>query len=266
MRAYYYRLATVSGMIACASAAALATEGPEYKVGVEAFYDNYKEPISSTVEVNEKAYFGAVNGAYIYNWSQYMAAAELRASYGRDDYKSPSGTLSNIPQYEFEGRMLGGFRLPIDGGGSVFVPYLGLGSRYFFDNAKGLVTNLGAHAYDRRILQFYLPIGVSAHLYDNGWVYSPLLEFDPLLAGKVNTRLGSIAGYENINTTQHRGWGWRGEFMVGQQYKDFGWEAGPYFRYWDIKDSNTATDSSGNVFYEPQNTRLQAGASVRFNF
>lgn len=266
MNSFKTWFAAFTGIFATPCLAATLPTGSETKVGVEAFYDNYREPISPTVLVNEKAYFAGINGSYTYNWTEYMAAAELRGAYGRDNYKSPSGTINNISQYDAEGRLLGGFRLPSPSGGTVFVPYLGLGSRFFYDNSKGRVTNLGLLGYDRRILQFYMPVGLKAQVHDGNWIYSPMIEFDPLLAGKVNTRLGNISGLENINTTQHRGYGWRGELMVGQQYKSFGWEAGPYFRYWNIKDSNTATDSLGNVFYEPYNTRLQVGAGLRFIF
>lgn len=241
-------------------------EGSELSVGMEGFIDNYEEP-DPGVQVDEHARYGALTGAYTYHFpTNHFISGEGRLSYGRNNYKSVSGTAKNIPQYETEARLLGGIRIPIEHSSTVFIPYFGLGSRFYYDNSKGVVTNLGFNGYDRRILQFYAPLGFKIETVDDGWIYKPMLEFDPLILGKVNSRLGNIPGFFNILNTQKRGYGWRGEFTVGQKYDDYSWEAGPFFRYWKIARSETDTDDSGLVWVEPKNTRLQAGATLRFMF
>lgn len=234
------------------------------KLGTEGFYDHYTEP-DSFVDVDEKSYYGSGTASLSASYGGYYGALEGRGSYGRSNYKSPSGLLKHIPEYETEGRLLGGVTLPLQDGQTV-VTYIGFGTRYYFEKNKGNVSSLGLFAYDRRILQLYLPIGVSMKFTSGDWNYSPLLEFDPLLHGWVKSRLSNIPGFYNINNPQHKGYGWRGEFMVGQQYKYFGWETGPFFRYWNITASDVATDPNGVQWIEPHNNRLQAGAQLRVTF
>jgi len=244
---------------------ASAADENTFKVGVEAFEDHYREP-GATIDVNEHAYYGAIDLGYTHSWDNILGMIEARGSYGRDNYKSVSGQANDIPQYETEARLLGGVRVPMSTG-DVFIPYFGLGSRFYYDNSKNVVTNTGFFGYDRRILQMYLPIGVRMeYTSEAGWTYAPTLEFDPLLWGNVNTRLQNIPGFFNIDNTQHHGYGWRGEFMVGQKSPSYSWEAGPYFRYWNMQDSDITTDPLGNSFIEPKNTRLQAGAALRLSF
>ena len=57
--------------------------------------------------------------------------------------------------------------------------------------------------------------------------------------------------------------------MIGQQYKYFGWEFGPFVRYWDMEDSDFVFPPGlppGFGFYEPHDTRIQYGAALRINF
>jgi len=257
-------LLSVTGLCSLYETAAFA-DGSEFKVGVEVLRDKYREPIAADTLVDEHADYGSVTGSYTYNIESTFVSFEGRASYGSDNYKSPSGLINDIPQYEGEGRLLGGLRVPFDDG-SVVIGYIGLGSRYFFDKNKGNVTSTGLLGYDRRILQFYIPIGGTMHIKQDDWIYSPNLEFDFLGYGIVKSRLGDLPGLFNIENTQRKGFGWRGEFMVGQQYTDFGWEAGPFFRYWNVRESDIVTDPAGNQWQEPHNTRLQAGAGLRVNF
>jgi len=58
--------------------------------------------------------------------------------------------------------------------------YTGLGTRYFDDRLKGVVTDTGALGYERRILQFHAPIGVNYTVPLGGLFLSPTVEIDPL--------------------------------------------------------------------------------------
>jgi hypothetical protein len=236
-----------------------------YSVGLEGFRDHYQEP-QPALRVDEHADYGSVTGSFTHSANNgSVVSLEGRGSYGNDDYKSTSGVAKNIAQYEADVRVLGGYRVPV-AEGSVIIPYIGLGGRYFFDNADGTLTNTGFYGYDRRIMQLYAPIGVSWQLTDGGWSFTPKAEFDPMLIGKVNSRLGSIPGYYDITNTQHRGYGWRGELMVGQKDSDYSWEFGPFVRAWTVADSEVAQDPAGRRFLEPHNTRVQAGAALRVSF
>lgn len=243
---------------ACLSHAALAADN--FSLGLEGFRDHYQEP-DPGVQVDEHADYGSVTGGWTHSYGRNFTGLDGRASYGKDDYKSTSGVDNGIPQYEFEARLRQGLNVAM--GGGTLSPYIGLGTRYFYDKSKDTVTNLGFYGYDRRILQFYAPIGATYTFTSGSWTFAPNAEFDPLLLGKVNSRLQNGGGY-NITNTQSAGSGYgiRGEFMVGQK----GWQVGPFVRYWHINQSDTTTAPDGSQWVEPRNERLQYGAALRFLF
>ncbi|MEI6730255.1 MAG: hypothetical protein WCL30_03265 [Pseudomonadota bacterium] len=235
-------------------------------LGVEGFDDHYREPV---VDVTENATFGALDVGYIHNFKKYFVEVEGRASYGHDDYESPSGHLKGVPQYELEGRTTFGGNWNL--GSGVIAPYSGLGLRHFVDEGKGKVTELNAFAYDRRITQLYAPIGLSYTVgISDDWYIAPNFEYDAFIWGNVNSRLQNgnqyFIGdpYYNIDNTQDRGYGLRGEFMFVTKPDETGlsWQFGPFFRYWKAEDSDLSTEK-GLTGLEPKNTRMQIGASVK---
>lgn len=236
-----------------------------YTLGLEVFRDHYQEP-QAGVQVDSHARYGAVSGTYAHNFQKAFVAVDARASEGRDDYKSVSGKLNNVPQQEYELRASTGFRVATSNG--LVSPYIGLGVRYYIDEGKGRRTNLGFFAYDRRITQYYLPIGATYEFVSrNGWTIAPNLEYDPLINGRVNSRLSNGGGYNIYNNQLFgSGYGLRGELMFGQQYQRVAWQAGPFFRYWHFNQSDVTIAPNGTAWAEPKNTRLQYGAAVRFQF
>ncbi|NBO18061.1 MAG: hypothetical protein EBV03_02330 [Proteobacteria bacterium] len=240
----------------------------EFRVGVEGFQDKYME---DSVKLVEHARFLAGTLDYIHSRNGFRTMVQLRGSYGKDNYKSVSGTIRNIPQYEGEVRVLGGLTVPIGnvGGVKAIVPYFGLGSRYFYDNSKGTVTSKGFFGYDRRITQFYVPLGAMWSFDKWGFTFSSVAEFDYLVYGHVSSRFHNFdPDAVNLSNTQRDGYGLRGEFMLGQQYEDFSWQLGPFVRYWSIKDSKTDTvgGSQAGTYLEPKNSRVQTGAAFRVQF
>ncbi len=229
-----------------------------YSLGVEGFYDNYKEP---DVTVDSTAYYGSLTGSVSHDWNKFFAALDGRASYGENDYKSDSGTSSGIPQWEFEVRPRVG--LTFKTGSGAFSPYTGLGMTYFRDDGKGVVTNLNKVGYDRRIVHIYLPVGFTyAFQTSGGWSIAPNLEYDQLLWGHVSTRLSNVGLPVNIVNEQTQGWGVRGSLMFGKSVGNWSWQAGPFFRYLDVADSDI-TEDGGQFWLEPHNKRLQAGLQLR---
>ena len=189
-------------------------------------------------------------------------AIEFRAARGSTDYESVSGTIDDIGQWDMEARLLMGYAPTYYQQGRTKL-YTGLGSRYFSDELKGKVASLGGSGYDRRIFQLYLPIGITYDFAAFGLTFTPNMEYDHLLWGNVSSRLGTLGGaFRNIENKQTEGYGLRGELMMGQvDARGKGWQFGPFVRYWDIPNS----DADGG-FIEPENTRLQAGAKMKFLF
>jgi Autotransporter beta-domain len=237
-----------------------ASNGNTYGLGVEGFHDNYREP---SVSLDNNAIYGSLTGYYSREMKNAFVAVDGRVSYGSNDYESTSGTSEDEPQWEFELRTRGGYSFPLWGG--AMSPYTGLGLRYFRDESKGTVTSLGFSGYDRRITQLYLPVGLSyAYTTSGGWTITPQAEFDWLLYGNVNSRLQNVSSaYYNIENDQHEGYGFRGEIMVGKVSNGYSWQAGPFFRYWNVADSKITTAPDNSQWLEPENDRTQIGVAVR---
>ncbi len=232
----------------------------EYSIGMEGFYDNYQEP-QAGVKVDEHAYFGSANLSYTYKWSKYYTEASARASYGKNDYKSVSGTIDGITQYEGEVRVIGGV-LPSEKG--FIQPYFGLGTRIFYDNSKNLVTDLGYYGYDRRIAQFYVPIGLWYQSKGEYFDISSKGELDIPLFGVVNTRFQNLGGPDVVNYQRFfKGYGLRAEVMLGKTLGKYTLQAGPFIRYWHFEESDVTFVPGLGYGVEPKNDRLQAGAQVK---
>lgn len=234
-----------------------------FSVGIEGFYSNYEE---GSIGMEESGPFGSLTGSYTHYFSpRWYGALDLRGSYGYADYSSSSGEISDITQWETENRLLAGYDFTY--AGNSLKVYSGLGTRYFSDEAKGKVSSTGALAYDRRIFQLYLPIGATYEFSAYGIDFAPNLELDPIFWGNVSSRLGSIPGYYDVENRQTSGLGIRAELMMRQlNSAGSGWEFGPFLRYWDVPDSDTTTDPASNVWVEPENSRLQAGAALKYRF
>ena len=236
-----------------------------FSVGLEAFYDHYEEP-NTFPDLNERAYYGSIDLGYAHYFSPSVYAdIEQRVSRGSDRYKSSQGHISDIPQWELDTRMTGGYDTHF-GAGHHIKTYMGLGTRYFIDEAKGKQTNLGVSGYERRIFQLYAPVGVTYEFPAYGLTFAPNVEIDPLLYGSVQSRLENITGLQEFNNRQNAGFGWRAELMMGETYANgMGWQFGPFVRYWDIQDSEADHNAIGTGI-EPKNTRLQAGAKLKMTF
>lgn len=231
-------------------------------LGLEAFYDNYREP---SLDLDSHAYYAALTGDYQYYMdSPWFVGLDGRVSYGSDHYHSPSGTADGIPQWEFETRARTGFSVVLENGR--LDPFIGIGLRYYRDEFSGKKTDTGASGYDRRIFQLYVPVGMSYQFEASGWSWKPALEYDRLFYGNVSSHLADVGPtYDNIENRQTSGYGLRAELMMGiAGEKNF--EFGPFIRYWDIDESKVTTDSSSRQWIEPKNTRLQMGASLRYMF
>ncbi len=230
-----------------------------YSVGIEAFYDHYEEP-DTFPDLHTEAYYGALTGSMTHYFDEaWFGTFEGRASYGSSDYASNSGSVDDISDYEFDIRFLAGY--DVASGDSHFKPYFGIGSRVYLDYFKDEDI---PGTYDRRIYQFYAPLGMTYEFTSGGLTYAPTIEIDPLLYGYVQSRLQAIPGFSQASNNQSSGIGWRAEFMISQIQPDgSGWQFGPFFRYWDIDDSDP--DYSAGAF-EPYNTRLQLGTKLKFLF
>lgn len=262
------------------SAYAVSANGPiaapstprrdRFYVGVEGYYDRYKEPV---VDLVEEGGYGSITYGYMHDFSPtWFAGLEGRASYGQSSYRSISGEIAAIPALEFDQRIRGGYDFAYSRDFHLR-PFLGIAARYYSEEGKGEVTNSTPprFGYDRRITQIYLPIGLDVENQLGGYSLHSSFEVDPLLWGYVESRFQNL-GAPQASNHQARGYGLRGEMLLGNvNAYGTGWQFGPFIRYWDIDDSKNAecdgpVAGPGFCIIEPKNTRLQAGLTARFLF
>jgi hypothetical protein len=228
----------------------------------------YKEP-SLDVVINSALVGIDYAGTYAFG-NDWFVKADARYAYGSAKY-SGSGTQSNIPYSYYDLRSLFGYDFKFtELGGFVLAPYTGIGYRYLFDNQAGQ-TSSGANSYNRSSNYVYLPIGVTHRMKINDvHKLETNFEYDYLIQGTQVSHLSQAAPYlADVTNQQFRGYGLRFSSM----YQFDAWSVGPYVTYWNIQNSNLATQTiTVNrvnyrlTAYEPANTTVEAGIKVAYSF
>lgn len=240
-----------------------------YSLGLEGMYDNYEEP-ETFPDLHTDAYYGGITGSMTHYFTpRLFAMLDGRGSIGRSDYYSSQGHNNDSTQYEIDARILTGLDFSLSERDRL-KPYFGFGTRYYFDNGKNTFTQAAA-GYDRRIYQYYLPIGATyEHRTLGGLTVTPNIEVDPLIHGVVKSRLGELPGYSDARNEQDSGIGYRAQVLIGElDAQNRGWLFGPVFRYWDIDNSNIdtiQTPGGPTNAREPMNHRFQLGADLKYMF
>ncbi|QWD87673.1 hypothetical protein AOC06_03660 [Polynucleobacter paludilacus] len=191
---------------------------------------------------------------------------------------SGTGTQSGIPQYYYDFKGVVGYDFAFDGYN--LSPYAGFGYRFLSQQWGGTSTSTGALGYDRQSTYNYLPIGL-IHRFavnNNQAKIETTLEYDYLLSGNQYSGLASLngthsgttySGIPNVNNSQNSGYG----LNLTVMYKEESWGVGPYFKYWNIQQSNTnyatitKNGSAVNYYeYEPANNTKEYGIKAIYRF
>lgn len=233
------------------------------QIGFETSHITYKEPGL----MKEEGFMYGINGAIAYHNYNYMLSLEAKASMGEVDYTSTSsGSLDNIDDTMWEIRGLAGYDFGIPETFAI-TPYVGAGYRHLEDNMGGKRSTTGARGYDREISYVYSPIGVDVtRVFENGWNIKLRLEYDKFWDGKVESHLGSIPGYYDIENDQDKGYGCRGSLAFKKRGERIDLIIEPFFRYWNIKDSKRTTDPGGTTWIEPKNTSKEFGINLAIEY
>jgi len=227
----------------------------------EISFIEYEEPDV----MQEKGFMYGIGGSYAYHHDNIMLKMEGRYSYGQVDYKN-SGTIDNVDDHIIECRGLMGYDFSV-AYIIIITPYAGFGYRYLNDDASGRMSSTGAYGYERESNYFYSPIGIETNfLLINDWSFGINFEFDIFWKGKQKSRLGGIAGYEDIENDQDDGYGVRGSAKLQKSSGTVDFIIEPFFRYWNIEESETTQDSMGRWWVEPKNNSTEVGIlfTVRF--
>jgi len=234
----------------------LATRGG-WEAGLQAAGYEYDEPFFATLEGER---IGA-SGAYTFLGPDYLhSRIEARYSYAELDYTG-SGTLADVPDHVFELRALAG--RDYRAGRIVWVPYVGLGLRYLYNDLRG-TTSTGQFGYRRKSRYYYLPVGVTLRIPMGGrWVFAPQLEYDAFANGKQRSYLGDAGlGLNDVTNRQGRGRGARAQLA----FEGPRWGFSLWTHYWKIKNSDVQPVGFGLAGLEPANTTQETGVELRYRF
>jgi hypothetical protein len=246
---------------ACVVLSAWAEESPAtrsgWEAGVQLSRYRYEEPGTMWLEGTRLGASGAYTAV---TPRRTFARLEGRLSYGQLEYQG-SGTLTNIPDYILEVRLLAGRDYPA--GSLVWSPYVGGGYRHLYNDLRG-VTSTGAIGYRRESNYFYLPLGVTMRTpLREGWVLAPQLEYDVFVRGAQRSYLSDTGlGIGDASNQQNSGYGYRVQVM----FEGPRWTISPWMHYWKVKDSEVQSVGLGIVVYEPENWTREAGIELRYRF
>jgi len=187
-----------------------------------------------------------------------------------------SGTQSGVPQYYYNLKAAVGYDIAYSNDGYVFSPYVGLGYRFLSQQWGNTTTSTGAYGYDRQSTYNYLTIGaIHRFAISQKAKIETNFEYDYLLSGnqysglsQLNSKNG-LSGIPNVNNSQTSGYG----LNLTVMYKEDNWGIGPYWKYWNIQQSNTVTGNFayGNTtyrasVYEPANNTNEYGVKAIYRF
>jgi hypothetical protein len=258
MKKFYFTPLAAAVMLA--SNAIMASEVEKY-IGLYVSDISYEEP---GVMTQDGTMLG-ITASYA-SYDAVMLKAEGSYAQGEVDY-SGSGTINNIDDYIFEVRGLAGKNFVQESGVRI-TPFVGLGYRYLNDDMSGRVSSTGAAGYEREQEYIYSPIGVefSNNKLNNAWVVGGSIEYDYFWEGTNHTNLGSIPGYYNVTMNQNDGHGYRASIRFTKTDGNTTFMIEPFYRYWDIDDSDITVDPSGTGWYEPNNTSKEIGVNLSLKF
>jgi len=157
--------------------------------------------------------------------------------------------------------------MPSDPNASLIV-YTGFGYRSWRNRLEG------PGGYQRQVDYLYLPFGVSMPLAVNQTSSIELIfEFDLLVRGTVHSRLSDVSSdiTDALNEQAFAsGFAFRGSaaYRIDIDRKT-SLSIEPYFRVWNVSDSQTDTILIGGEqvqVYEPQNQTLEVGLGVSLHW
>jgi hypothetical protein len=187
------------------------------------------------------------------------------------DYESPiSGEAGKIRDYIAEAGVRAGRTFKATDHWFL-TPFAGVGYRYLFDGFGEKITSSGDFGYDRKSHYVYSPFGMeSGHSLTPEWTFVASMEYDHLWHGWQHSEIGAAYGsdFTAIND-QTEGWGVQASGKFIKKIGKYDIILGPYFRYWNIEDSDTVYATIDTVeiwLMEPANTSVEIGGMFGISF
>ncbi len=222
----------------------------------------YREPDGNTpISLKGRMQGGSIRYENRVEGSAFFFALDGRWMGGTTDYDGwlmttpPTPHESNdIGDYYYEGRLHMGRVNDLSDTTQLWFAS-GLAYRYLKDH-----MNKDPYGYLRESHYVYMPLTGELRFKGGAWELDLRGELDYLLFGWQNSHMQQAG---NIRHEQHRGYGLRvsAKLQVNLDGHKSGVFVEPFFRYWDISDSDT-----NKGYLEPHNTTKEAGVRVGITF
>ena len=239
----------------------------QFEIGIEGYSYQYREPLFAKLE----GYMFGLNGTYTYNFNpRWFLRANIIGDFGSLDYSSDgTGTETGITAEMVDMRGLFGRNIKISRSVG-FTPFAGLGLRILFDEDAERLSSTGAIGYDRTSYYAYLPVGGTFNFKIGRWGLAPTAEYDYLIRGFQVSDLSQVGFDNDVVNRQKVGYGIRGDIMVSPPVDFYHFSFGPFVRYWNIHDSDSAEVDYQGQFdgygIEPGNNTLELGLRANIHF
>jgi hypothetical protein len=231
------------------------------------FRFEYEEPSL----MSEKGFMYGILGRYAFNNNAVMLGCSLEFAAGDLDYdgRTFGGTpvTADTEDYLLEFRSLIGGN--IRQGKTRVTPFIGIGVRYWNDTIQA------SGGYEREITYLYTPIGVNfTGPLSAKWSWGFSGEYDLFWKGWIISHLSDVdPGFNDPENDQSfgDGFGVRISFKFRNQISEkFSWYIEPFFRYWDVGQSDTAIltyyGTPAALVVEPDNNTTSYGLTVGIGF
>jgi len=198
--------------------------------------------IEKSIPVQLRMRFNYMQGSLDYDGS-------LQDKYG--NYMGPHKATGN-KNYFVDMIFAGGLGFKLSEKFSIS-PYIGLGHRYLVDEEN----SNDPYDYKREQTYYYMPIGADWKILPTpAWKLTLNTEADILLRGENYTHL-----YGGMKFRQKSGYGFRTAFKIERNLKSMGIFAEPFYRYWEIKESDVV-----DGWIEPKNKTQEFGLRIGVSF
>ena len=217
-----------------------------------------------------------------------MLRGEARFAIGEVDYEAPGwGTINNVNDRTFEGRLLVGPDFPLEN--TLITLFTGVGYRYLHDDLRADAVDSGA--YERESQYLYIPLGIeTTSQLGGGWSGGVSAELDIFLWGNQRSHSTIRWGHSEDGETDEDGNDWPFDFIVdyvedfNDNYQPRGYglrfsarleKKGdkvdiiiePFFRFWEINESDVLWSYDFSYSWrEPTNSTTEAGVRVMLGF
>lgn len=255
-----------------------------FAVGAEAFWAKYDEP--GVMEQTGSMY--GFNGSYSYRPSPsnplsnpYIDEIIIEGMFatGKFDYEakgSQTGLKIDKDDLMFEVRGL--VSKDHEVGEATVAAFTGLAYRYLNDDDDGsghVLNGTTFFGYEREANYYYVPLGAVIKVEMNEqWSVRIKGEYDLFFYGKQVSKFSDANGKTPNPSTdaendQHTGFGLRGSFQVKRKADLINFYVEPFFRYWNIEDSDISEASFNGLIItglEPNNKTIETGVKLGMEF